>query len=307
MRDRSCPPAPSMVPPDWNAVWTAMKERQLATPGFLPGDDFFGKDETVERYRRAVAASYHGHAERQIASMAIPVGAAVLDIGAGPGTLAVPLACRGCQVTAVEPSAPMRRALREYSDSEGVSVTLIGEPWERTDPAALDGPFDVVIASYSLMMVDLRAALAKMHEVCSGRVHVFWPLTPPGGQVIEQALWPAVHGAEYPPGPMADCVWNLLYQMGILATLEAKFDPFEHRYRDLDEAAAEFRDRLNCPPDREDVLRESLEWLLPCGPDGEYRLDRSGWNAAIRWDVRTQAVVDGPDGGARSAEAETLL
>ncbi len=307
MCDRSYPTAPSMALPDWNAVWTAMKERQLATPGFLPGDDFFRKDETVERYRRAVAASYHGHAERQIASMAIPDGAAVLDIGAGPGTLAVPLAHRGCRVTAVEPSAPMRRALREYADREGVTVTLIEEPWETTDPAALDGPFHVVIASYSLMMVHLQATLAKMRAVCSGQVHIFWPLTPPGGQTIEQALWPAIHGAEYPPGPMADCVWNLLYQMGILATLEAEFSPFEHRYRDLDEATAEFRDRLNCPPDRENVLRESLGRLLPRGPDGQYRLDRSAWNAAIRWDVRGQSVINEPDGGARTAGAETLL
>ena len=307
MRDRSTPPAPSMALPDWNAVWTAMKERQLATPGFLPGDDFFGKDETVERYRRAVAASFHGDAERQIASMAIPGGAAVLDIGAGPGTLAVPLARRGCRVTAIEPSAPMRQALSEYADREGVTVKLIEEPWERTDPAALDGPFHAVIASYSLMMVDLRAALAKMHAVCSGRVHVFWPLTPPGGQVIERALWPAVHGTEYPLGPMADCIWNLLYQMGILATLEAEFSPFEHRYRDLDEATAEFRDRLNCPSEREEVLRDSLGRLLPRGPDGGYRLDRSAWNAAIRWDVRSQPVVDGPDAGVRTAGAETLL
>ena len=296
MPDGFRPPAPSMALPDWHAVWTAMKERQLATPGFLPGTDFFGKDETVERYRRAVAPPCYGHAERQIASMAIPGGATVLDIGAGPGTLAVPLARGGCRVSAVEPSAPMRRALREYAGREGATVTLVEEPWERIDPAALDGPFDVVIASYSLMMVDLRAALAKMHAVCSGRVHVFWPLTPPGGQAIEHALWPAIHGAEYPPGPMADCVWNLLYQMGIIATLETEFSPFEHRFRDLDEAVAEFRDRLNCPRSRDDTLRESLGRLLPRGPDGEYRLDRSGWNAAIRWD----AV-------AHTAGAETLL
>ncbi len=278
---------------DWNAAWIAMKERQLVTPGFLSGTEFFGRAENAERYRRLAAARYDRYAERQLASMAIPDGATVLDIGAGPGTLAVPLARRGCRVTAVEPSAPMRRALQNYALREGVTVAIIEEPWETVSPTAFTGPFDVVIASYSLMMVDLRAALHKMHAVCSGRVHLFWPLTPPGGREVERALWPAIHGAEYPPEPMADCVWNVLFQMGIMATLEAEFTGFEHLFRDLDGAVADIFIRLNCPGGAETVLRSTLGSLLPRSADDEYRLDRSGWNAAIHWDVRDQPVADG--------------
>ncbi len=277
---------------DWNAAWMAMRERQRTTPGYLSGTEFFGKAENAERYRRMAAARYDRYAERQLALMAIPAGTTVLDIGAGPGTLAVPLAQRGCRVTAVEPSAPMRRALREHALREGVTVTIIEEPWETVRPTAFTGPFDVVIASYSLMMVDLRAALQRMHAVCSGRVHLFWPLTPPGGREVERALWPAIHGAEYPPEPMADFVWNVLFQMGIMATLEAEYTEVEHRYKDLDEAVAEFRERLNCPGGAETILQSTLGSLLPRSADGEYRLDRSGWNAAIHWDVRHQQVGD---------------
>jgi len=278
---------------DWDAAWMAMKERQLVTPGYLSGTEFFGKAENAERYQRLAAARNDGYTERQLASMAIPGGATVLDIGAGPGTLAVPLARRGCRVTAVEPSAPMRRALREHALREGVTVAIIEEPWETVNPTAFTGPFDVVIASYSLMMVDLRAALQKMHAVCSGRVHLFWPLTPPGGREIERALWLAIHGAEYPPEPMADCVWNVLFQMGIMATLEAEFTRFDQPFRDLDEAVADISERLNCPGEAETILRSTLGGLLPRSADGVYRLDRSGWNAAIHWDVRHQLAADG--------------
>ena len=275
--------------PDWNTVWMAMKERQRATPGYLSGTEFFGRAENVERYRKLAAARYDGYAERQLATMAISPGATVLDIGAGPGTLAVPLARRGCRVTAVEPSAPMRQALHEHALHEGVTVAIIEEPWETVNPTAFTGPFDVVIASYSLMMVDLRAALAKMHAVCHGRVHLFWPLTPPGGREIERSLWPAIHGADYPPEPMADCVWNVLFQMGIMASLEAEYTQAEHRFHDLDEAITEFRDWLNCPDGEDSVLRFTLGRLLPRSADGEYRLDRSSWNAAIHWDCTPPA------------------
>ena len=128
-------------------------------------------------------------------------------------------------------------------------------------PNAFTGPFDAVIASYSLMMIDLRAALAKMHAVCGGRVHLFYPLTPPGGREVERALWPAIHGAGYPPEPMADCVWNVLFQMGILATLEAEFTRFEHLFRGLDEAVDEYLRAAQLPRrggDRPPVRRSAV-------------------------------------------------
>lgn len=280
-------------PSDWNTVWMAMRKRQQATPGFLSGPEFFARAENAERYQRQVEAQCLGFTECQLASMAIPYGAAVLDIGAGPGTPAVPLAVRGCQVTAVEPSPPMRRGLQENAKRTGVTVTVLEQPWEEIDPSVLGDPFDAVIASYSLLMLDLRAALAKMHAVCRGRVHLFYPLTPPGGRAVERALWPLIHGADYPPEPMADCVWNLLFQMGILATLEAVFNPAIHRFGDLDEAVAEFRDRLNNPPDSGAVLRSALDRLLTRDEDGAYRLDRSSWNAFIHWDVHGQPIGDG--------------
>jgi hypothetical protein len=80
-----------------------------------------------------------------------------------------------------------------------------------------------------------------------------------------------------------------------VATLEAEFDPADHRFADLDEAVAEFRDRLACPDAAGAVLPSALERLLERDDDGGYRLDRSSWNAAIHWDVRGQPIDDGRD------------
>ena len=82
-------------PPDWNAVWIAMRERQSATPGYLSGTEFFARLENAERYQRQIETQYQGFTARQLALMAIPDGATVLDIGAGPGRSPCPWPCGG--------------------------------------------------------------------------------------------------------------------------------------------------------------------------------------------------------------------
>src|SRR5690606_41985940 len=48
-------------------------------------------------------------------------GSRILDIGAGPGTLAIPLAGIAAHVTAVEPAAGMAEVMAEYAEEKGVS------------------------------------------------------------------------------------------------------------------------------------------------------------------------------------------
>ena len=60
----------------------------------------------------------------------------VLDIGAGPGTLAIPLAPRVKEVTAVEPGAGMVSILQERAAREGITnIRCIQKRWEDVDPA----------------------------------------------------------------------------------------------------------------------------------------------------------------------------
>jgi len=60
---------------------------------------------------------------------AFPTHAAVLDIGAGTGRIAIPLAKRGCDVVALEPAAGMVGKLRTKSGSQNLPV-VIGEGGE---------------------------------------------------------------------------------------------------------------------------------------------------------------------------------
>ena len=181
------------------------------------------------------------------ASLAIPDGSRVLDIGTGPGTYAVPLAVNGCQVTVVEPSPVMREALAEnMHEKEVQNIRIIPKRWEDVTKEELNGPFDVVIASYSLTMMDIGAALAKMQDCCTGTVHLFWFLTPPAWVQVNKDLWPLLHGGEFPGEPLADWLWQVLCEMGIHANLqvEVKFPPSV--YKTVDDAVNEFSQRLKC-------------------------------------------------------------
>jgi len=109
---------------DWNSVWklTLLSSRQ----GNL--ENGYEKEETAERYDRSEIARRDG--ERRAAGLEIDPSWSVLDIGAGPGTLALPLSRRARQVTAVEPSSAMVKRLEMHIAEEGISnIRILPKRW----------------------------------------------------------------------------------------------------------------------------------------------------------------------------------
>jgi len=77
-------------------------------------------------------------------------GAEVLDIGSGPGSLAIPLAKMGAKVTALDISAEMMKRLEKRAREEEVAMSqTILSAWSDIDIDALGfrGRFDLVLAS----------------------------------------------------------------------------------------------------------------------------------------------------------------
>jgi SAM-dependent methyltransferase len=93
----------------------------------------------------------------RLAALAGP-GRRVVDLGAGTGHLAVPLAVRGLQVTAVEPARAMLAALRPRPAEmpPGAGLRLVHATAEAT--GLPDGAFDLVLLADALHWVDPERA-----------------------------------------------------------------------------------------------------------------------------------------------------
>jgi len=114
-------------------------------------------DQQTEAYRKIAESFDNRHLARLM--QGLPPGAAVLDLGCGPGQDSRALARAGFRVTAMDASAEM---IRQAAMHEG--VTTRHAPF-----AALDdvGAFDAVWASFSLLhapKADFPAHLAAIHR-----------------------------------------------------------------------------------------------------------------------------------------------
>jgi ubiquinone/menaquinone biosynthesis C-methylase UbiE len=272
----------------WRNLWQQKKQALTSTPEFDSAGSYWNnRNNVTELYVKSRSrSSWQDKVDSQLKAMHIPAGARVLDIGGGTGTHAIPLAARGFDVTVIEPSISMREELKKNLASSGAgSVTVIPSRWEEVSLSEIGYPFDAVIASYSLSMTDIGTALEKMQACCRGTIHLSWFLSPPSWMRVSLDLWPRLHGRDYPGEPLADCLWQVLYEMGIYAniTTERKNATV---YQTLDEPVREYYQRLNCSTKaHKKILNDYFaRKLQPC--DGGFTLNDASYSAHIWWNIR---------------------
>ena len=287
----------------WRERWRQIKLAHCAVPNYGNNKQFWNNRKNVRTVYMKGREKNQRQTEARLEAMAIPDGSRALDIGAGPGTFAVPLAARGCAVTVVEPSDVMREALAERIVSENISgISVIPKRWEDVSVEELGEPYDVVIASYSLTMMDIAEAVAKMQRCCMGTVHLFWFLTPPAWALVNRDLWPLIHGGEFPGEPTADWLWMVLFEMGIYANLTVETKSPASSFATFDEAAAEYIQRLNCTtPEHEEIVKNYLHAMLRKTDQG-FVLGEKTLGAHLWW-----SVADRQDTGEDNKDNKTTM
>jgi len=139
----------------------------------------------------------------------VPACATVLDVGAGTGAFALPLAEHTALVTALDYSRAMLRVLRSKLQAAAApgNVRVVLARWEDAEVEA----HDVVFAANALYRVaDPRLALSKIVAVARRRGIVVWSIgRQPGPQPVG-----------YQPGPDYVHLVDGLFALDVLAHVE---------------------------------------------------------------------------------------
>ena len=138
-----------------------------------------------------------------------------LDIGAGAGRYALPLALRVREVIAVEPSDGMRSALAELMAEEGIlNVRAIADRWPPGPGSPADGlRADVALIAHIGYDIESIGPFLDAMEAAARRLCVAVLMERQPSSIADQ-FWPPLHGEERVALPALDELVTLLRARG---------------------------------------------------------------------------------------------
>ncbi len=180
--------------------------------------DFKGKGSSEwDKKSKSMAATVINspYVEAFISRMALEGDETVLDIGCGPGTLAIPLAKRVKEVIAIDFSQQMLEELEAYAAREGVTnIKTYHLSWE-DDWSGLPA-VDIAVASRSVEVKDIDMALAKMTSSAKKSCYITYKA---GGSFVDMEILDYI-GKTIIGKPDFWYIPVLLYQKGYLPTID---------------------------------------------------------------------------------------
>lgn len=256
--------------------WTAPPREAALTP---PAD---GWQAHAHRFR-AINQALRGREEPLVGFLArwLTPGVTLLDVGAGGGRFALPLAERGWRVMAVEPSDAMRAVLLEAAQERRVSLTTLTTRWP-PDAGATPEANVVLCANVFYDVPDLAPFVAALDRAASRAVAVYLSLTHPVGHLAR--LWREFRGWVVPTGPTYLDAAAVVFSLGIpvqITLLPVQPTLF---FNSLDEAVEGYRNRLGLLPqaERDATLRARLAATLVAS-DGRLMMPPRERQAAVLW------------------------
>ncbi len=245
---------------DWNQVWSETYLKNIESRFNCDCASIWKDRKNAESFLEQSEKNPE-RIERVIESLPVTSGSSVLDIGSGPGTLAVPLAGLADHVTAIEPSEGMAEVMEEYARRKSVSnIDILKKRWEDVDVEVdLGRKYDIVTACYSLGVPDINAAITSMCIASSGSCHIFWFAGVTDWERMQDDLWPILHGNAHNPGPKADIIYNVLYSMGIYPDVKSYEINSIRKFDSIDSAVNEFKERYGADSEeKENILKDYL-------------------------------------------------
>ena len=164
----------------------------------------------------------------------------LIDVGAGGGRMALPLALHCRHVVAVEPSPSMVRVLEQQVQEHGIgNVTLAQTSWEEAEVE----PADLTLCCNVLYTIqEIGPFLRKLESHSRKRVLIVLYKAPPQSQIYP--LWQEIHGEKRRPLPSLPELEEVLQELGIAAQVEALPPQLPRGFDNLEQAMEQISRRL---------------------------------------------------------------
>ncbi|MCT8337202.1 methyltransferase domain-containing protein [Methanoculleus sp. Afa-1] len=270
---------------DWNCIWREQRRRHHEANRDSADASFWDAKGAARRFYRAAQENNGERIEKTLRDLPLTDTSRVLDVGAGPGALAIPIARRVSHVTAVEPSEGMRSVFDEEIAAEGIgNIDVVPKRWEDVSVADdLSPPYDVVFASYSLDVPDIVDTVRKLEEASSRYVYIYWFAGETSWDAMSRELWPLLHGSSFASSPKCDILYNVLYSMGIYPNIKTFPLRQINRFVDIDEAVDHFASKcFAVTEEQKEVLRQYLERYV--GPEGVIVVPGDSTRVKVWWE-----------------------
>jgi len=222
---------------DWNLLWQqARKQKSWQSKSSTDWDKKAAS--FAKRNQRSPYVSLF------LEQLPLERSMSVLDVGCGPGTLALPLAKRVDRVTCLDYSSVMLDLVRQATEKEHLDgIRMVNCSWEDDWEQRGVGCHDIAIASRSIGVHDLRGALQKLNDHANRFVFVTDRISP---TPFDPEAFSAI-GREFNAGPDYIYTANCLYSMGIhpsitilglerdfcFSTMEEAFDSYAWMFQNL--------------------------------------------------------------------------
>ena len=216
----------------------------------------------------------------------------IVDVGAGTGVFAIPLAKNAEKVVAVEPSRGMLDILRKKAEDAGLTnIEYINRRWEDVTTHELhrinDGKYDAVICSHALYYItDLHHSLRKMNNISSGSVHL---LTGGSHNINSQdhsRLWARIHGKPAPAYPDYSCLYMVLREIGLHPNIEMLNAHAKKHITSMDDLYDRWKEYLEIDSEMTDDQKDAIQEYVAdriTEENGERYLEWKSQDALIHW------------------------
>ena len=216
---------------NWREVWEEMRKQRMRPLRIGYDPEFRAK--FAEDYSEMAKYNNYEYGRKTVEALSeiLDKDFEVLEIGAGPGTLTIPLAKKVKKVVAIESSETAVDYLkRNIKESQVGNIEIMKKNWLEVEDREIEDRFDLAVCSHFLWQVkDLEKHLKKM-ETASNYCAV---IQPAGRDSIVKEMWTKITGEDYSGqfDPDADYfAYLILRQWGRLVNVRVMNYSVERNY-----------------------------------------------------------------------------